>query len=137
MPPIHSTQRDIVFGDCDPAGIVYYPNMYAWMDGTFHHYLLAFGGHQKVCAAVGSVGFGLFETQARYARALRIGDRLTIEMRIEDWARKALKLSYRGVVGDQTAFEGTETRGFFEMRDGRMRAGEMAPLRSFLEDQAT
>lgn len=136
MNPTHTTTRDIVFGDCDPAGIVYYPNIYAWMDGTFHHYLLPLGGHQVVCAAVGSVGFGLFQTQARYARALRIGDRLSIEMRIVEWARKTVTIAYRGVVEEHVAFEGTETRGFFEMRDGRMRAGEIAPLKALLEREA-
>ena len=103
MNPTHTYTRDIVFGDCDPAGIVYYPNIYAWMDGTFHHYLLQFGGHQVVCEAVGSVGFGLFETRARYERALRIGDRLSIEMRIVEWARKTVTVAYRGVVDGHVA----------------------------------
>lgn len=34
---------DITFGDCDPAGIVFYPNAFRWMDAGFHTLLRPVG----------------------------------------------------------------------------------------------
>lgn len=126
----------VVFGDCDPAGIVYYPNIYRWMDGTFQRFLRQYGGHETICATLDTKGLGLMETHAKYRRPLRDGDLLTIRMEITEWAAKSFRLSHRGYVGDVLAFEGTELRALFEMREGRMRAGEVARLRQFLETAA-
>ena len=32
---------DEQFGDCDPAGIVFFPNYSRWMDAASHHYFTA------------------------------------------------------------------------------------------------
>ncbi len=123
----------VVFGDCDPAGIVYYPNIYRWMDGTFQRFLQQYGGHAAVCQKLGAQGLGLMETQAKYRKPLRDGDALTIRMQISDWSAKSYRLIHHGYVDDTLAFEGFETRALFEMRDGRMRAGEVARLKTLLE----
>ena len=36
-------------------------------------------------------------------------------------------------IGDRVVVQGHEKRGLFQMRDGRLRAGKMAPLRALLE----
>lgn len=133
----HEHHHHVVFGDCDPAGIVYYPNIYRWMDGTFQRYLQTYGGHAAVCAHLEAKGLGLMETQAKFRRPLRDGDLLTIRMEITDWAAKSYRLSHLGYVGEDLAFEGTEVRALFEMREGRMRAGEVARLKSLLESPPT
>ena len=39
--PDHSLSVGVSFGDCDPAGIVFYPNFFRWFDRCFHHFLAA------------------------------------------------------------------------------------------------
>ncbi len=34
---------EVEWGDCDPAGIVFYPNFYAWFDASSHALLDALG----------------------------------------------------------------------------------------------
>lgn len=34
---------DVQFGDCDPAGIVFFPNYSRWMDAASHHFFTACG----------------------------------------------------------------------------------------------
>lgn len=133
MPFIFEHHHQVVFGDCDPAGIVYYPNIYRWMDGTFQRFLQQYGGHGALCYKLNAVGFGLMETQAKYRRPLQDGDALTIRMEIASWATKSYRIEHRGYVGDEMCFEGTEIRALFERRDGRMRAGEVSRLKTFLE----
>jgi 4-hydroxybenzoyl-CoA thioesterase len=34
----NTIQLHVKFGDCDPAGIVFYPNYFRWMDSVLHGY---------------------------------------------------------------------------------------------------
>ena len=33
----------VQFGDCDPAGIVFFPNFSRWMDAASHHFFVGCG----------------------------------------------------------------------------------------------
>ncbi len=39
----HLRQIEVGWGDCDPAGIVFYPNFYRWFDACSHALLTARG----------------------------------------------------------------------------------------------
>lgn len=34
---------DVMFGDCDPAGIVFFPNFLKWMDASSHNFFVKCG----------------------------------------------------------------------------------------------
>ena len=124
----------ISFGHCDPAGIVFYPNYFRWFDRCFHSFLHArAGGHRALCTRLGARGLGLMDVAARFPSPATEGDHMRLEMTLADWGSKTLRLGYTGFVGDRAVVEGHEIRGMFVERDGRMRAGEMAPLRAILE----
>lgn len=131
MSPSFTTQ--ITFGDCDPAGIVYYPNTFRWMDATFHKMLRAFGGHAALCEALGSVGLGLIDASAQFKSPLRDGDDLSIYATVTDWGNKAVTIAYEGRVGDRCAFKGNEVRCIFTRTESGMIAGDMTKLRDIME----
>lgn len=54
--PAFTLDTFISFGDCDPAGIVFYPNFFGLFDRTFHAWLMAHGGHVAICEAIGAKG---------------------------------------------------------------------------------
>ena len=58
---------------------------------------------------------------------------MSLVLSIEKWSGKTLTLEYEGKVGDRVVVSGSEIRGLFIQKDGRMRAGEMAPLRALLD----
>lgn len=129
-----SVDIPISFGHCDPAGIVFYPNYYRWFDQCFHRFLQArVGGHAALCAQLQAKGLGLMDTQARYPAPARDGDLMRLEMRVAEWGAKTLRLSYVGTVEDRVVVDGRELRGLFQMRDGRMRAGDMRQVRALLD----
>lgn len=133
MSVLHTTRFNVSFGDCDPAGIVYYPNMFRWVDATYHDFLRCFGGHKAICARLGAVGTGLMDVQAQFRTPLNDGDELAVNLVELDWQNKALTLRYQGKVGERLAYEATETRGMFIPREGGgIRAGEMAGLRDII-----
>ena len=47
---VYSMDVLVSFGDCDPAGIVYYPNFFTWVDRCFHTMLHEKLGAMRLCA---------------------------------------------------------------------------------------
>ena len=124
---------EITFGDCDPVGIVFYPNTFRWMDAAFHKFLRPFGGHAKLCASLQSVGIGLVDASAQFQRPLRDGDQLTIDMQITNWGDKSIKFAYEGSIEGRRAFSGKEVRCLFMHTKAGIVAGDLAKLREILE----
>jgi 4-hydroxybenzoyl-CoA thioesterase len=133
MRSIHRLDYPVSFGDCDPAGIVFYPNVYAWFDRTFHDWLRRFGGHSALCERLDAVGLGLMEASARFRRPMRDGDVLSLALSVEEWGRKSVRLGYEGRVGSEIAIVGSEVRGLFKRGDGGIVAGEIEALREIVE----
>lgn len=129
-----SLEVPVSFGHCDPAGIVFYPNYFRWFDRCFHALLQdRAGGHRAICAQLGAKGLGLMDVGARFPAPASEGDLMRLDLNLAEWGGKTLRLTYSGFVGDRTVVEGYELRGLFLERDGRMRAGDIAPLRALLE----
>lgn len=123
----------ISFGHCDPAGIVYYPNYFRWFDRCFHSFLAArAGGHRALCRDLGSRGLGLMDVQARFPSPAVNDDMMELEIQGIDWSARTFTVRYEGRVEGRPVVQGHELRGLFVERDGRMRAGEVAPLRARL-----
>lgn len=134
--PLFQATYTIGFGDCDPAGIVFYPNYFRWFDATFHALLRSRGErHQAFCERYDLVGAGLMDAGATFRSPGRDGDDLVIAMWVDEWRDKAVRFTYRGTVGERLLVEGHELRGLF-MRDGdRLTLSPMAPLKSYLRGE--
>ena len=129
-----SREVHVSFGDCDPAGIVFYPNFYRWFDATFHGWLRAAGHpHEMLCAELGAAGIGLMDTGAGFRSPVRDGDRLRITARVEEWATRFVCVRYDAFVGDRLVVEGFEKRGLFIADGSRLKAGDVSVLRPVLE----
>lgn len=127
---LFSREITISFGDCDPAGIVYYPNYYRWMDGTFHAYLYdRDDGHTAMCRAMDVIGFGLMDSGLAFRTPGREGEHIVFSIDDIEWSKRSFLISYRAMVGDRLLLEGHERRGVFMENNGNIYAGEVAPLR--------
>lgn len=130
----HINNLKISFGDCDPAGIVYYPNTFRWMDATFHDFLRGFGGHAELCAQLGSKGLGLVDASAQFRSPMLDGDELAVHLSIQTWSSKTVTVAYEGRVGERLAFSGREIRCVFKHTETGMGAGDMAELKALLTE---
>lgn len=129
----HTHTHRALFGDCDPAGIVYYPRFFIWFDRTFHDWLLAHGGHQLLCVRLNAVGIGLTAADARFHSPAREGDLLTISLAIAEWNARQVSLDYEVRCGDRLVASGGEQRRLF-LRDGeRIVAGDMLRLKELMD----
>lgn len=125
--------REISFGDCDPAGIVFYPNIFRWMDAAFHVQLRRFGGHNELCKKLNALGAGLVEATSQFRKPMRDGDRLEVLITNLEWSRRTLALTYEGRVGNAVVFEGKEVRCLFIETPTGIVAGDIGEMRRLLE----
>ena len=130
---VHRWSQPITFGDCDPAGIVFYPNYFAWFDRTFHDWLRQHGGHADICKSLDAMGLGLMDAGAKFRAPCGDGDTLEINLSVEAWDRKALRLTYEGRIAGRTTVMGHEVRGLFKASPTGIMAGDMRDLRAYLE----
>lgn len=131
---VHSVTYRVSFGDCDPAGLVFYPNFFGWLDATFHSFLAATaGGHGALCKSLGAKGIGLVSARSDFHVPVTDGNDLTVMLQSIDWDARRFTLNYTGEVREKTVFKGCETRAMFVVRDGRIRAGDLADLQGILK----
>lgn len=110
----HVHRVQVQFGDCDPAGIVFFPNYSRWMDESSLGFFMAQGipPWRELVKTRGIVGTPLLEIHTRFLRAATYGETIEVHTTIESWAAKTF--THRHVVkrGDTVLCEGTEVRAF-------------------------
>ena len=129
----HSCEIVITFGDCDPAGIVFYPNFYRFIDRTFHDWLRQWGSHNKLAESVDSLALGLIDCGASFHHVVRDGDVLQVNLFITEWRRKTFKVEYEAYVNDVLCLTAYEVRGLFQVVEDKIKAGEVSPLKSVID----
>lgn len=133
---VFSMDIQVSFGDCDPAGIVFYPNFFRWIDRCFHALMRErLGGHAHLCRELGAQGIGLMDARMTFRSPAAEGDLLVLQIAAIDWAGRSFTIHYRAHAGTRLVFEASETRGVFLPRgNGQLRAGEVAGLKARMAD---
>jgi 4-hydroxybenzoyl-CoA thioesterase len=110
---------DVQFGDCDPAGIVFFPHYSRWMDAASHHFFLRCGlpPWHAMADLPGCIGAPLLEIHTRFHASVTHGERIEIHTGVEEWRGKVFIQHHRVMRGDQLICEGRETRALC-VRDG-------------------
>jgi 4-hydroxybenzoyl-CoA thioesterase len=106
------TRIEIQFGDCDPAGIVYYPNYFRFFDNATAALLSAALGMNKRewVAEYDIAGIPMVDTGARFLMPLRFGDVAELHSQIGDLGRSSFSVSHRLSHGTDLVAEGNEKR---------------------------
>ena len=114
MPRTTTFTVTVQFGDCDPAGIVFYPNFQRWMDAASLSFFMLCGvpPWRELVKTRGIVGTPLLETRTRFVTAATYAETLTIATHVESWNAKAFVQRHRVTRGETLICEGTETRVF-------------------------
>lgn len=129
----HTYELMITFGDCDPAGIVFYPNFYRFIDRTFHDWLRVWGSHDALASRVDGLALGLIDSGAQFHHVVRDGDKLRIELYTTDWRNKTFKLEYRAFIEKTLCLTAFEVRGLFQSFNGQVKAAEISALKKLID----
>ncbi len=116
----------VEWGDCDEAGIVFYPNYFYWFDCTFHAMLRSKGLSQRLLRGKYGAVTPLIDVDASFHGPLRYDDVVVIAATIEWWAERRLRIAYKVRLGDRVVTMGHEERAWALIDD----AGELksAPI---------
>lgn len=103
---------EVMFGDCDPAGIVFFPNFSKWMDAASLNFFIQCGipPWRELSKTTGIIGTPLLEIQTRFIRPATYGERLQVYTGIQEW-RKSLRPPPSGQAGRHGALRGHRSAG--------------------------
>ena len=109
----------VEFGDCDPAGIVWFPNFFRWIDAASRHFFVACGvpPWTETERTLGVIGTPLVDTHARFVKTATYGDVLQLHTSVAEWRNKSFLQRYRVTRGDDLLMECEEVRIFAGRRD--------------------
>jgi len=116
---------NVLFGDCDPAGIVFFPNFSRWMDAASLHFFMQCGvpPWRELQKTTGIIGTPLLEIHTKFFMPATYGETIEVHTTVEEWRAKVLIQRHRIVRGDDLICEGRETRAFVVRQpDGRLKA---------------
>jgi len=102
----------IEWGDCDPAGIVFYPRYFAMFDtSTTALFERALGMTKfEFLKTYDCLGYPMVDTRARFLSPTRYGDDVVIETKLTELKRSSFSIAHVLMKGDRLAVEGFETR---------------------------
>ena len=105
---------DVQFGDCDPAGIVFFPNFSRWMDAASLSFFMQCGvpPWRELVKTRGIVGTPLLEINTRFIKSVTYGERIVIHTHIEEWREKVIIQVHKVMRGEDLICEGREVRAF-------------------------
>jgi YbgC/YbaW family acyl-CoA thioester hydrolase len=119
------TEFPVEWGDCDAAGIVYYPRYFDWFDRTFQRLLKAKGMNQRTLAEeFGIIGTALVDVGATFRGPVTFAEEITIMAETPVWEDKRFRLAYRVIKDDHVVAEGHEVRAWV----GRDESGRLRGL---------
>jgi 4-hydroxybenzoyl-CoA thioesterase len=101
--PLFSRERLIRFSDCDPAGIVFYPQYFVMFNGLVEDWVgegLALGYADLVIGR--RIGLPTVRLEADFTAVSRMGDTVALELAVERLGTRSLTLALRctGAAGD-------------------------------------
>ncbi|MEL7131480.1 MAG: acyl-CoA thioesterase [Pseudomonadota bacterium] len=104
------TRRHVDWGDCDAAGIVFYPTYFRWMDSVFHEMTRALGFDQRTVVDHDVTATPLVDAGARFVSPVSHGDVLSVTVRVGRMGTTGFTVTYSFRVSDRSVAEGHESR---------------------------
>ncbi len=126
---VNRKQIHVEWGDCDPAGIVYFPRYFEYFDACTNA-LFESAGLPKpdLLRTYGIMGIPLVEAHARYIAPSSFGDTLLVETRITEWKSSSFSVQHKLYRGEILAVEATEVRVWTVRADGDPKRIESRPI---------
>lgn len=98
-----SAERVVRFGDCDPAGIVFYPRYFEMVNGVVEEWWTHLGMPWADMVEVRRIGTPVSHVETIFLRPSGIGDRLDFRLSVESLGRSSVRFRHRvfGPDGDE------------------------------------
>ena len=111
------TTYTVEWGDCDAAGIVFYPNYFYWLDCTWQRWLRSLGLSQRELARRFGAATPLMDVGCNFTAPVTCDDELVVRATIADWKEKRLRVEYALTVAGRPVARGHELRAWAVVGD--------------------
>ena len=120
----------IEWGDCDPAGIIFYPRYFAMFDHSTTMLITAASGVSKaeLLKKYDFAGYPVVSTQAKFIIPTRFGDDIDIESTFTRLGRSSFEIRHQIRKEGKVAVEGLETRAWVGYEPGEKTKIRARPL---------
>ena len=131
MALINRRQLRIEWGQCDPAGIVFYPQ-YLMIFDSCTGLLFARTGYSAslMRETFGIIGMPLVEAGAKFHLPCRFDEDITVESEVAEWGRSSFTVKHRVLKKGELAVDGFEKRVWASAdpdKPGAIRAHKIPP----------
>ena len=118
----------IAWGDCDAAGIVYYPRFFHFMDIAFQTLMRKAGLNHRILFEKFGARVPIVDVNAKFLSPAPFEDRLVVNAEIAYWGTKSFRVNYQGSCEGVPVFEGYEARVWAMIAsDGTIKTAPIAP----------
>ncbi|MCL6454399.1 MAG: acyl-CoA thioesterase [Alicyclobacillus sp.] len=120
MAEVVTTQLEVRWGECDPAGIVYHPAYIDWFSVARMHFLRENGLPYMEAFHAAGIVLVVLEVTCKYRKVLKAEDTIRVEARLAERTRTRMALRYAvfGQDGELCAAGRTE-HAFVDMNSNR------------------
>ena len=109
---------EVYWGDCDPAGIIFYPTYFRWMDAATWAFMAAVG-YSPNRMREEHLSMPLIGAECKFVAPARHGDRCEVRSRMTRFGGASFVVAHEIVLGDGTKLaQGSETRVWARYVDG-------------------
>jgi 4-hydroxybenzoyl-CoA thioesterase len=113
----------VEWGDCDPAGIVYYPRFFEYFDACTNALFESVGFRKaEMLKTYGLLGIPMVDTRAQFYAPASFGEIVLVETRIVEWGRSSFQVEHKLYNREVLAAECSEKR-VWTVRDSQARNG--------------
>lgn len=102
----------VEWGNCDPAGIIYYPTYFKWWDqGTWRLFWAIGLDRRTMRDDMGGIEMPILNAAGTFESTVTPGDRLVVESRVERWGNSSFRVAHRVTAdGGRAVANGHEVR---------------------------
>jgi len=105
------SRRKLAWGECDPAGIIFYPNYYRFMDEATWA-MFASVGYDAQRMRTENFSLPLVDSRCEFFSSPEFGDEIELRSQVSKWGRSSFSLAHEFVIaGDgRLLARGSESR---------------------------
>lgn len=101
----------VMFSDCDPAQIVFYPKYFQWFDIATQKMFNQLGMEwSRFWPERGIAGLPLVDASATFTGPARMDDEIEIESWVDEWKKKIFVVRHNVIRDGKVIVEGKEVR---------------------------
>ena len=126
---VNRKQIHIEWGDCDPAGIVYFPRYFEYFDACTNALFESAGlPKPELLKKYEIVGIPLVEARARYIVPSSFGDTVVVETCVTAWKNSSFSVQHKLYRGEILAVEAEEVRVWTVRAESDLKRIESKPI---------